>query len=347
MSTRHQHDVSERKLQLKDGFSIQRIMRSPASISLSFAAKDVEATPSASPKALFPTALLLSTSNGARRDPLPRVRHASPLVARASLLEHSTSAKKLLWPQPSLPEAPQFLLRDLRNQSVFLVEVDSVFLRHRNLNILVADHPFQNPQVLCVRQVPWSQRPRCVLLPSAATPLLLLFHSAAAALILVTCPLLGALLALCGYCRFNFACGRPTAYLTSPPVFPLCPGFPALVALILREIRNPDSSCSTRQHHRHPAGYPASCEVGAVRALSSMPLLPPMFVPFAALTHLHAPSESSDCIIDLGPRCSLRLMVRHLLLSWDPPHFHSFRFGQILQQQELHFHMSGSPKASS
>ena len=233
--------------------------------SLSFAAKDGEATPSASPKAFFPTALLLSTSNGARRDLLLRVRHASPLVARASLLEHSTSAKKLLWPQPSLPEAPQFLLRDLRNQSVFLVEVDSVFLRHRNLKILVADHPFQNPQVLCVRQVPLSQRPRfplsCVLLPSAATPLLLLFHSAAAALILVTCPLLGALLALCSYCRFNFACGRLTAYLTSPPVFPLCPGFPALVGR-----PDPSAKYAIRTRHVPPVSTIVTLRVILLRA---------------------------------------------------------------------------------
>ena len=76
---------------------------------------------------------------------------------------------------------------------------------------------------------------------------------------------------------------------------------------------------------------PASCEVGAVRSLSSLPLLPPVFVPFVALTHFHPPSDSSDEIMDLAPRFLLGEVVRKILLSWDPPHFHSSRFGHLLQ----------------
>ena len=42
----------------------------------------------------------------------------------------------------------------------------------------------------------------------------------------------------------------------------------------------------------------ASREVGAVRASPSRPLLPPVFIPYVALTQFHGPSESSD----LAPR---------------------------------------------
>ena len=276
---------------------------------------------------------------------------------------------------------------DLRNQSVILVEIDSVFLRRRYLNILVGWPSPQNSSNTLWRQIPWSQTSPL----SSVTRLL--FHPAAVALILLTCLLLGAPLALkeqsqlkrsgsstphvhLGFassgvhllsfsilylhvgqiapcfgrtfllnnsffflprapCATNsqltpFAAAAPTvlsaaaallpviltvlwcapcavlqlllgiprrcptSYLTLPPVFPQLPRYPALVG-------RPDDSRSTQSElvmfHRlapsSPRGLfssltaiirPASCEVGAVRALPSLPLLPPVFVPSVALT---------------------------------------------------------------
>ena len=44
--------------------------------------------------------------------------------------------------------------------------------------------------------------------------------------------------------------------------------------------------------YSHGLTRPASCEVGAVRRVSSSSVLPPVFVSFVAFTQLHAPSDS-------------------------------------------------------
>ena len=115
MSTRHQHDPPERTSSLKDGFSIQCLMRFPLSHTLSL-----------SLTLSSPQKMLKRHPRPARSDLLLRVRLTPPLVAKASLLENSPSAKKLLSPQPSLPEESS-LCRDLRNQSVLLVEISQCF----------------------------------------------------------------------------------------------------------------------------------------------------------------------------------------------------------------------------
>ena len=127
----------------------------------------------------------------------------------------------------------------------------------------------------------------------------LLLHSAAAAQILLTCLLLGAPLVPCCYCHLSLLVRSPTSYLTLPPVFLQCPGFPPLIG-------RPDPSRSTQSEivMFHPSAssspcgsvssltaltYPALYKIRALWALSSLP-----FVPFVALTHLRAHSDSSD-----------------------------------------------------
>ena len=108
---------------------------------------------------------------------------------------------------------------------------------------------------LRVRQVPWSQRPRfplpCVLY---CRLLLLLLHSAA--VILLTCLVLGASHVL-------GCCGLPLVLLrgASDFVLDLQYFYSAPVSLrlsdvlILREVRDPNSSRATRQLPCHPADY--------------------------------------------------------------------------------------------
>ena len=141
--------------------------------------------------------------------------------------------------------------------------------------------------------------------------------------------------------------GCPTSYLTLPPVLLLRPGVPALVG------RHPSRNTQSELVMFHPAASfssltaltrLASCEVGAVRVSSSLPLLPPVFIPSVALTHFHAPSDSSDSIIDLAPRFFPSSNGQPHAALLGPPHFHSSRFPAATS---IKFHTSGLPKASS
>ena len=167
--------------------------------------------------------------------------------------------------------------------------------------------------------------------------------------ILLTCLLLGAPLAVC--------CNCPTSYLTSRPVFlqrPVCParvGRPGPTRstqpeLVMFHPPAPSSPCGLFSSCT-ALTRPTSCEVGAVTAFSSLPLLPPVFVPFfGALTHLHASSDSSDTVVNFSPRCSIRQMVRRMVLG--PSSFSLFPVRSRPAVTGISIpHVSGLPKASS
>ena len=76
----------------------------------------------------------------------------------------------------------------------------------------------------------------------------------------------------------------------------------------------------------------ASREVGAVRASSSPPLLPPVFIPYVALTHFNGPSDSSD----LAPR--FFSSVKWSVKCCSPETLLIFTLPDFLQPQIFQFH---------
>ena len=100
------------------------------------------------PQSLLSHCLAPLHLDGATSDFLLRARLTSSLVAKASLLEYSTSAKELLSPQPILPEVPRVpAARPAKPKRRHKVEIANVFLRRHNLSFLflIADHLFQSP----------------------------------------------------------------------------------------------------------------------------------------------------------------------------------------------------------
>ena len=137
------------------------------------------------------------------------------------------------------------------------VSILSLRVRFSQIHLRSRSHPARRqkrPRFLC--------RACCRL--SAATALLLLFHYAAGALILLHC---SCFTVHSLHWTATAAIGCPTSYMCAPPTFLLRPGFPALVG--------------------HPAGrsFPSrpshvSREVDAPRTSSLLPLLPSVVVPY-------------------------------------------------------------------
>ena len=115
---------------------------------------------------------------------------------------------------------------------------------------------------LCAQHAPWSRR-HCILFVNDVLTFAVTRAVAFRSCCGVCCP----------FCRCRFSSadtdplrcsatvswhcsgGRPTSYLTLPPVMFLRSKFSLLLAdaLLLREVRNPNSSCSTRHLPRHSA----------------------------------------------------------------------------------------------
>ena len=124
----------------------------------------------------------------------------------------------------SCPKCLKSLLRDLRNRSVTLFEIDSVFLRRRSLNILVVD---QLPRLFVVRAAAF-----CCYRSAPARSF------CRGTLILRPSLRLGPL-ALCCYCRLTFLVRASDFVLGTASSISVATGFPALAG-------RPDSSRSTQ-----------------------------------------------------------------------------------------------------